>query len=183
MLRLALFCAAFSGLLLAGCDSRGELEYDDSLPPGTGGGGGAQEEEEEEEGISGLPEQEPNGGGIGSNLQIYEMPSPLVIAGSVQSNDDGSSLLGSVDDYEDYFAVRTLGSPTATLSSYSANLALAIVGPLDDEGGFGGSAVSNGDGPTETVSLSGSGVYLIAVSFYDADGSEGASDYQLRVTW
>ena len=186
-LRLALLFALCLTLPLAGCDTRTGLERTNPPPstPGTGGGSGGDNGEEEPPQDNAIPEQEPNGGGFAGGLQPIERPSPLVIAGSVQSDDAGSSLLGRADDFEDFFAVSASSGPTATLSGYTGDLHLAIVGPIQGGGEFGGADFSNGSGQTETVSLSslGEGVYLIGVSYYDADGSEGESDYRLEVRW
>ena len=133
--------------------------------------------------VTAVGEQESNN--AAATAQVLAGPFPVLVAGSAEANDVGALRIdygdGTVDDFEDLYAVTTTAPGlTISLAGFDRDLDLFLLSASGDV-----LAQSNEGGETTSeaiadVSLA-AGTYLIAVSFWDGDGTTGSSAYALRV--
>ena len=159
-------------LLLVGCDSDGEDDELEGAPLPSN--------------VVTVSESEPNDDL--SSYQVLDGAGPFLVLGRANSDDGDSVSVGNgaglSDDLEDFYALETQGAgPVVTLSAFSEDLDLYVFGPADASGNVDLAGSSTGAAERERVDASqlAPGVYLIAVSFFDARGATGQTDYRLLI--
>ena len=130
-----------------------------------------------------VAEIEPNNSD--TQAQRLEGASPIVLEGTAASNDMGSITYtlpssGNVDDMEDLFSITTTARGLrVVLSDFTSDMDVYILNPED----LVILGQSNGEDEPEEINVGNlpPGDYLIAVSFFDADGTTGDTPYRLRL--